>query len=138
MRDTSRKNLKFISHARRINSTATPPLHVAYPQQGNQAGDSGSEMAVGTRLPVQTQRQKRARQVGHRHAQIQNGDLRQRLFLAWTRGMQAVCFAENQHGFLEGQDRKEPNQGYKELRRTDARRLASHRHLAMQSGQRQT
>lgn len=37
-------------------------------------------------------------------------------------------FAENQHDFLEGQDRKEPNQGYKELRRTDARRLASNSH----------
>lgn len=36
------------------------------------------------------------------------------MFLARPRGMQAVFFAENQHGFLEGQDRKEPNQGYKE------------------------
>ena len=49
--------------------------------------------------------------------------------------MQAICFAENQHRLLEGQDRKESNQGPTELQRTDASRLASNRHLAMQLDQ---
>lgn len=38
-------------------------------------------MAVGARIPVQAQCQKRARQAGHSDAQIQNGYFRQRLFL---------------------------------------------------------
>lgn len=65
-----------------LTPTATSPLHVAYTQQSNQTGNTGSEMAVGTRIQIQTKRQKRARQAGHRDAQIQNGDLCQRLFLA--------------------------------------------------------
>ena len=71
-----------ITYARCSDTRTTPPLHVTYPQQGNQAGDTGSEMAVGTRIPVQTQRQKRARQAAHRHAQIQDSYLCKRLFLA--------------------------------------------------------
>jgi len=36
---------------------------------------------VGTRIPIPLERQERARQTGHRHAQVQNGDIRQRVFL---------------------------------------------------------
>ena len=39
------------------------------------------EMAVGTRIPVQAERQERAGQAGYSDAQIQNGDFCQRLFL---------------------------------------------------------
>ena len=73
-----------MSHARCLDTRTTPPLHVAYPQQGDQTGVTGSEMAVGARIPLPAQCQERARQTGHRHAQVQNGDFRQRMFLAWT------------------------------------------------------
>ena len=82
LRDTSRKKLKFISHARRINSTATPSLHVAYTQQGDEAGIDGEEMAMGTRIPIPAECQERTGQAGHRNAQIHNCYLRLRLFLA--------------------------------------------------------
>ena len=92
-------------------------------------------MAVGARIPLPAQCQERTGQAGHRHAQIQNGYLRQRLFLAWTRRLQAVCSAENQYRFLAGEDRPQPRTGPTELQRTDASRLASNRHLAMQLDQ---
>ena len=76
-----------------INPTATSPLHVAYTQQGNQAGNACEEMAVGTRISLPAECQERTGQAGHRHAQIQNGNIRQRLFLARSRGMQDVCTA---------------------------------------------
>ena len=38
-------------------------------------------MVVGARIPLPAQCQERARQAGHRNAQIQNGYFRQRLFL---------------------------------------------------------
>ena len=44
----------------------------------------GPEMALGARIPVSAQCQERAGQTGHRHAQVQNGGLCQRLFLART------------------------------------------------------
>ena len=61
-------------------------------------------MAVGARIPLPAQCQERARQAGHRHAQVQNGDLCQRLFLARPRGLQAVCAAQNQFRLLANQD----------------------------------
>ena len=76
-------------YARRPDTCTTPPLHVTYTQQGDEAGDNGPEMAVGTRIPIPIKCQERAQQAGHRHAQIQNGNIRQRLFLARSRGMQA-------------------------------------------------
>jgi len=36
---------------------------------------------VDTWVPIQAERQERTGQAGHRHAQIQNGNIRQRLFL---------------------------------------------------------
>lgn len=39
------------------------------------------EMAVGTRIPLSVERQERTWEAGHRHAQVQNGNIRQRLFL---------------------------------------------------------
>ena len=50
-------------------------MHVTDTQQGDEAGNGGEEMAVGTRIPIQTQRQKRARQAGYCYAQVQNGNL---------------------------------------------------------------
>ena len=69
-------------YARCSDTCTAPPLHVAYPQQGDEAGDNGSQMAVGARIPVQAEREERAGQAGYSDAQIQNGDFRQRLFLA--------------------------------------------------------
>ena len=71
-----------MSHVRCFDTCTTPPLHVAYPQQGDEAGDNGPEMAVGARIPVQAERQERAGQAGYCYAQIPDGDLRRRLFLA--------------------------------------------------------
>lgn len=62
-------------YARRINSTATSSLHVAYTQQGYEAGNGREKMAVGTRVPIQAKFQERTGQAGHRNAQIQNGYL---------------------------------------------------------------
>ena len=67
-----------------LTPTATPSLHVAYPQQGNQTRNACEEIAMGTRIPIPAECQERTGQAGHRNAQIQNGDLRQRLFLART------------------------------------------------------
>ena len=64
-----------------LTPTATSSLHVAYTQQGNQAGNSGEEMVVDTRIQISLECQKRTGQAGHRNAQVQNGYLRQRLFL---------------------------------------------------------
>ena len=71
-------------YARRPDTCTTPPLHVTYTQQGDEAGDNGPEMAVGARIQISAQCQERAGQAGHSDAQIQNGDFRQRLFLART------------------------------------------------------
>ena len=73
-------------------------------QQGDEAGNGGSAMAVGARLPIQAECEDRAGQTGHCDAEIQNGDIRQRLFLARTRGMQQVRHAEKQHGVLASED----------------------------------
>ena len=62
------------AHARHPDTRTTPPLHVAYPQQGDQAGDNGQEMAVGARIPIQAQCQERARQAGHSDAQVQDSN----------------------------------------------------------------
>ena len=66
-------------------------------------------MAVGTRVSIQAKCQERTGQAGHRHAQIQNGNIRQRLFLARSRGLQTVCPAKDQHRLLANQDRAESN-----------------------------
>ena len=82
-------------------------MYVTHTQQGDEAGDGGEEMAVGAWVPVQTECEKRAGQAGHRDAAVQNGDIRQRMFLARTRRMYQVCDAEKQHGLLGGKDSTE-------------------------------
>ena len=64
---------------------------------------------MGAWVPVQAECEKRAGQAGHRDAAVQNGDIRQRLFLARTRGMQQIRNAEKQYGVLANEDRKESN-----------------------------
>ena len=59
-------------------------MHVAHTQPGDEAGDGGPMVALGARVQVQTERQERAGQAGHRDAEVQDGDIRQRLFLART------------------------------------------------------
>ena len=59
---------------------------------------------MGTRVPIQAECQERARQAGHRHAQVQNGYFCERVLLARARRMPAVCDAEDQHGILAGKD----------------------------------
>ena len=71
-------------YVRCFNTHTTPPLHVADTQQGDKAGNGGEEMAVGALIQVQAECEKRAGQAGHCDAQVQNGDIRQRLFLART------------------------------------------------------
>lgn len=75
------QNIKLFVYTRRPHTSSTPPLHVTYPQQGDQTGNDRSQMALGARIPLPAQCQKRARQAGHSNAQIQNGYFRQRLFL---------------------------------------------------------
>ena len=82
-------------------------MHVTDTQQGDEAGNGGSAMAVGARIQIPTECEERAGQAGHCDAEIQDGDIRQRLFLARTRGMQQVRHTEKQHGFLASEDRKE-------------------------------
>ena len=101
------KNRYNFHHARRPDTYPAPPLHVAYTQQGDEAGIGGEAMAMGTRIPIPAECQERTGQAGHRNAQVQNGNIRQRLFLARSRGMQAICPAKDQHRFLARQDRKE-------------------------------
>ena len=94
-------------YARCSDTYSTPPLHVTDTQQGDETGDGGKAVAVGARIPISAECEERARQAGHRNAEIQDGDIRQRLFLARTRGMQQVRHAEKQYGFLASEDRKE-------------------------------
>ena len=61
-------------------------------------------MAVGTWLQVSAECQECAWQAGHCDAQVQNGDIRQRLFLARARGLPAVRTAENQYDVLADED----------------------------------
>ena len=92
-------------------------------------------MAVGTRIPLSVECQERTREAGHRHAQVQNGNIRQRLFLARSRGMQAVRPAKDQHRLLANQNSPQPRARPTEPRRTNASRLASNRPVAMQVNQ---
>ena len=57
-------------YARPSNTTTTPPLHVAYTQQGYEAGNGREKMAVGTRVSIQAERQECAGQAGYSHAQV--------------------------------------------------------------------
>ena len=82
-------------------------------------------MAVDARIQIPAECQERARQTGHRDAQVQNGDICQRLFLARTRWVQAVCTAENKHGVLAGKDRTEQGTRPAEQRTAPRQRLAS-------------
>lgn len=84
-------------------------MYVADTQQGDEAGNGGKEMAVGAWIPIPAECEKRAGQAGHCDAEVQNGDIRQRLFLARTRRMQQVRHAEKHHVVLGNEDRKESN-----------------------------
>ena len=61
-------------------------------------------MVVDARLQVPAECQERTGQAGHCDAQVQNGDIRQWVFLAWARRLPAVRTAENQYGVLAGKD----------------------------------
>ena len=79
-------------------------MHVTHTQQGDEAGNGGEEMAVGAWVPIQAECEKRAGPAGHCDAEVQDGDIRQRMFLARTRGMQQVRNAEKQYRFLASED----------------------------------
>ena len=113
-------------------------MHVTYTQQGDEAGNGGEKMAVGTRIQIQAECEKRAGQAGHRDAAVQDSGIRQRLFLARTRGMRQVRDAEKQYGVLAGENQTEQGTRPTELRRLDARRMAGDCDMGMQSGERQT
>ena len=101
-------------------------------------------MAVGTRVSIQAERQERTGQTGHRNAAIQNGDIRQRVFLMKRLSRTSKCtvhilrskcgarvcganiellinegykqfVAENQHRVLAKQDREQTRTRPKEL-----------------------
>ena len=95
-------------------------------------------MAVGARIPIPAECQERAWQAGHRDAQVQDGDIRQRLFLARTRGVQAVRIAEDQHGVLAGKDRTEQGTRPAERRNASRQRLASDYVVGVQPDQKPT
>ena len=82
-------------------------------------------MAVGTRIQIQAECEKRAGQARHCDAEIQDGDIRQRLFLARTREMQQVRNAEKQYGLLAGEDRPQQATRSTELPNVDRCKLAS-------------
>ena len=48
---------------------------------------------------------------GHRAAEIQDRDLRERLLLAWAQGLQELYRAEDEHGVLGGEGCPEPGAG---------------------------
>jgi hypothetical protein len=72
-------------------------MYVTHTQQGDEAGNGGEEMAVGARIQIPAECEKRAGQTGHCDAEVQDGDIRQRLFLARTRRMQQVAIALNRN-----------------------------------------
>ena len=110
-------------------------MHVTHTQPGNEAGNGGEEMAVGARVSVSAERQERAGQAGHSDAEVQDGDICQRLFLARARGMQQVRDAEKQHRFLANEDHPQPRTRPPELRHPFAERLAGDCALGMPVGQ---
>lgn len=95
-------------------------------------------MAVDARIQIQAECQERAGQAGHRDAQVQNGDIRQRLFLARARKLQAVRTAEDQHGVLAGKDRTEQGTRPAKRRTAPRQRLASDYIVGVQPDKRPT
>ena len=61
-------------------------MHVAYTQQGNEAGAEGAAVAVESWVSVSAECEERAREAGYRAKTVQDGDICQRVLLAWTRG----------------------------------------------------
>ena len=90
------------------------------------------------RIQIPAECQERAGQAGHRDAQVQDGDICQRLFLARARGVQAVRIAENQYGILAGKDRTEQGTRPAERRTAPRQRLASDYIVGVQPDQRPT
>ena len=95
-------------------------------------------MAVDARIQIPVECQERAGQAGHCDAQVQDGDIRQRLFLARARRLQAVRTAEDQHGVLAGKDRTEQGTRPAERRNAPRQRLASDYVVGVQPDQKPT
>ncbi len=93
-------------------------------------------MAVDARIQIPVECQERAGQARHCDAQVQDGDIRQRLFLARARRLQAVRTAEDQHGVLAGKDRTEQGTRPAERRTAPRQRLASDYIVGVQSDKR--
>ena len=61
-------------------------MYVADTQQGDEAGGEGAKVAVESWVPVSAQREVGAGEAGYRDAAVQDGDIREWVFLARTRG----------------------------------------------------
>ena len=59
-------------------------MHVAYQGFGDEAGAEGAAVAVESWVSIQIERQKRAGEAGHRAAAVSDGNIRERVLLAWT------------------------------------------------------
>ena len=59
-------------------------MHVAYQGFGDEAGNEGAALAVESWVSISAERQECARKAGHRVASVSDGDIRQRVLLAWT------------------------------------------------------
>ena len=61
-------------------------MYVAHQGQGDEAGALGAEVAVGAWVSVSAQREVGAGEAGYCVAAVPDGDIRQRMLLAWARG----------------------------------------------------
>ena len=61
-------------------------MHVAYQGFGDEAGAEGAAVAVESWVSVSAECEECAGEAGYRVAELPDGDIRERLFLAWTRG----------------------------------------------------
>ena len=65
-------------------------MHVAHQGFGDEAGDEGATVAVESWVSISAEREERAGEAGYRAAGVSDGDIRQRLFLAWARGARSA------------------------------------------------
>ena len=120
-------------------------MHVAYQGLGDEAGAEGATVAVESWVSVSAERQKCAGEARYRAAELPDGDIRERMFLAWARGggatnsrfrIQGSKFkvlqdSDDEQGVLGCQNPSQPGARQGELPRAARERVARDSHLGV-------
>ena len=76
------------------DSRAAASLHEQHPQQEHETGDGGTPLSFFPWFPFPCQCEAVAWHARHCTPQVSYGDIRERMFLAWARGMQIFCTSQ--------------------------------------------